>query len=119
MSAANARLWYVALAAPHLLRWGFEPYLPSYLKQRRRARCTDVVAAPLFPRHVFFSADLTLQRWRAIHSTTGVARLLCNGEGPTRVADAIIDGSRASQDERKLPFAWHLDRGSVLRSRCH
>jgi transcriptional antiterminator RfaH len=41
-----------------------------------------------------------MQRWRAIHSNTGVARLICNGEEPARVADAIIDGLKVSQDER-------------------
>src|SRR5262249_25690569 len=46
--------------------------------------------------------------------STGVARRLCNGDGPTRVADAIIDGSRATQDERgyvRLPPRW--DSGPV------
>jgi len=115
MSVANARFWYVALTQPraelkaagHLLRQGFEPYLPSYLKRRRHARRTDLVAAPLFPRYIFVSADLTMQRWRAIHSTTGIAHLICNGEAPARVTDAIIDESRASQDERgyvRLPL---------------
>jgi transcriptional antiterminator RfaH len=107
MSVANARFWYVVQtqtraelkAAGHLLRQGFEPYLPSYLKRRRHARRTDIVAAPLFPCYVFVSTDLTMQRWRTIHSTAGVARLICNGEEPARVADAIIDGMMASQDE--------------------
>jgi transcriptional antiterminator RfaH len=106
MSVANARVWYVALtqsraglkAVGHLLRQGFGRHLPSCLKRRRQARRTGF--APLFPRYVFLSADLTMQRWRAIRSTTGVARLFCTGEAPSRVADAIIDGLKASQAER-------------------
>jgi len=79
MSVANARFWYVALTQPRaelkatgrLLRQGLEPYLPAYLKRRRHARRVDFVAAPLFPRYVFVSTNLTMQRWRAIHSATG------------------------------------------------
>ena len=108
MSAANAPFWYVALTRPRaelkatgrLLRQGFEPYVPAYLKRRRHARRIGFVAAPLFPRYAFVGANLTMQRWRAIHSTTGIARLICDGEEPARAADAIIDSLRASQDER-------------------
>lgn len=108
MSPANGRCWFVALtqphaefkAAAHLERQGFEPYLPRYLKERRHARRTEIVAAPLFPRYVFVAFDLTMQRWRAIHSTIGVARLVCSGDQPARVADAIIDDLRATQDDR-------------------
>jgi transcriptional antiterminator RfaH len=126
MSVANARFWYVALtqpraeikAATHLLRQGFEPYLPSYLKRRRHARRIDIVAAPLFPRYVFVSADLTMQRWRAIHSTTGVARLICNIEEPARVADEVIYGLKANQDERgyvRLPPRPRFCPGDAVR----
>jgi transcriptional antiterminator RfaH len=126
MSEGKGRRWYVVLtqphaefkAADHLQRQGFEPYLPRYLKRRRHARRTEIVPAPLFPRYLFVGADLTTQRWRAIHSTIGVARLVCHGETPARVAETIIDELKASQDEKgyaRLPVRPPLRSGDAIR----
>ena len=98
--------WYVvqtrphaeAKAAAHLCRQGFDIYLPRYLKRRRHARRIETVAAPLFPRYMFVAVDIAVQRWRAIHSTIGVSRLVCNGDSPAVVADAIVDGLKRRED---------------------
>jgi transcriptional antiterminator RfaH len=97
--------WYVvqtqsraeAKAAAHLCRQGFDIYLPRYLKRRRHARRIETVAAPLFPRYMFVAVDIAVQRWRTIHSTIGVSRLVCNGDNPVAVAD---DGLKCREDER-------------------
>src|ERR1700758_4136284 len=97
LNAAPSRRWYVAQshvhaeskAAKHLSRQGFEVYLPRYRKQRRHARRIDVVAAPLFPRYLFVSIDLGVQRWQSIHSTIGVIRLVSNGDAPGMVSPEI------------------------------
>jgi transcriptional antiterminator RfaH len=101
----NAR-WYVvqthahaeAKALAHLARQGFTAYLPRYLKRRRHARRIETVAAPLFPRYLFVTVDMVCQRWRAIHSTIGVARLVCNGEDPVAVADEVVENLRQRED---------------------
>jgi len=98
--------WYVvqtqphaeAKAAAHLCRQGFDIYLPRYLKRRRHARRIETVAAPLFPRYMFVAVDMAVQRWRAIHSTIGVSRLVCNGDSPAVVADAVVDGLKRRED---------------------
>jgi transcriptional antiterminator RfaH len=98
--------WYVvqthahseAKAAAHLARQGFTAYLPRYLKRRRHARRIETVAAPLFPRYLFVTVDMVCQRWRAIHSTIGVTRLVCNGDAPIAVADDVIGALRARED---------------------
>jgi transcriptional antiterminator RfaH len=98
MDLAPGQRWYVvqtrphceAKAALHLQRQGFGAYLPRYLKRRRHARRIDTVSAPLFPRYLFVAADLASQRWRAIHSTLGVSHLVCQGDAPAPVADAIV-----------------------------
>jgi transcriptional antiterminator RfaH len=100
--------WYVvetrshaeAKAQGHLIRQGFETYLPRYLKSRRHARRVETVAAPLFPRYLFVSVDVATQRWRSIHSTIGVARLVCNGEEPASVPDAVVMALRGREDAR-------------------
>jgi transcriptional antiterminator RfaH len=100
--------WYVVQthghaetkALTHLMRQGFTAYLPRYLKRRRHARRIETVAAPLFPRYLFLTVDIMCQRWRPIHSTIGVARLVCNGDDPVPVADEVIETLRAREDEQ-------------------
>jgi len=104
MPASRAQ-WYVvqsqphaeAKAAAHLIRQAFEIYLPRYLKRRRHARRIENVQVPLFPRYLFVRIDTTTQRWRCIHSTVGVSRLVCNGEAPTPVSDQVIASLRARE----------------------
>jgi transcriptional antiterminator RfaH len=112
--------WYVVQTQPHaetkamghLIRQGFAAYLPRYLKRRRHARRVDMVAAPLFPRYLFVGVDLETQRWRSIHSTTGVAHLVCNGDEPAAVPAEVVaalqrreDGTGYVKLERRQPFA--------------
>ena len=112
--------WHVVQVHPraevkaqmHLNRQGFDTYLPRYLKRRRHARRTEMVAAPLYPSYVFVTFNPLIHRWRSIHSTIGVARLVCNGEVPAAVGDAVIAGLKSRENaqgfielERRPQFA--------------
>lgn len=98
MTVVSQSSWHVvqthnhteAKAQIHLSRQGFETYLPRYLKRRRHARRIDTVASALYPRYLFVSFDTAVHRWRAIQSTVGVARLVCNGDTPASIDAAII-----------------------------
>ncbi len=100
--------WYVVQTQPHsepkavwhLARQGFETYLPRYEKRRRHARRIETVAVPLFPRYLFVAIDIATQRWRSIHSTIGVSRLVCNGENPVPLSPGIVSGLRRRENER-------------------
>lgn len=101
-----------AKAQMHLARQGFQTYLPRYLKRRRHARRTETVASPLYPCYLFVTFNSAIHRWRSIHSTIGVARLVCNGDMPAAVDDAIIDGLKSRENaqgfiqlERRPRFA--------------
>ena len=87
-------------ATSHLLRQGFEVYLPQFLKIRNHARRRDTVKKPLFPRYLFVAIDLTLDRWRSVNSTVGVSHLICNGETPVPVPDQVVDDIRLREDNR-------------------
>jgi transcriptional antiterminator RfaH len=99
--------WYVvqthahseAKAAGHLTRQGFGAYLPRYLKRRRHARRVETVAAPLFPSYLFVAVDMMCQRWRVIHSTIGVTRLVCNGNEPASVPDVVVDALKRREND--------------------
>jgi len=100
--------WYVvqtqvnceAKAAQNLQRQGYDIYLPRYLRRRRHARKVDFAAKPLFPRYMFVAIDMATQRWRAIQSTFGVSRLVCNGDDPALVPDGVVSTLKAREDEK-------------------
>jgi transcriptional antiterminator RfaH len=99
--------WYVAqtcrraeaTAAGHLNRQGFPTFIPRFLKRTWHARRVKMVAAPLFPHYLFVSVDIERQRWRSIQSTFGVSRLVCNGDSPAVVDNAIIENIRQRENE--------------------
>jgi transcriptional antiterminator RfaH len=118
--SASMRRWFAVQTQPHaerkaaeqLMQQDFEVYLPRYLKRRRHARKVDVIAAPLFPRYLFVAIDTATQRWRAVGSTWGVTRLVCQGDQPAPVPPDVISALRAREDENgyvtlKLPAAFH------------
>jgi transcriptional antiterminator RfaH len=102
----SARRWYVVHTQPNgearadlnLRRQGFATYLPRYARRRSHARRNEVVKRPLFPRYLFVGLDLARERWRAIHSTFGVNRLVLAGEAPLPVPDGVVDDIRARED---------------------
>jgi transcriptional antiterminator RfaH len=99
--------WYVVhtqvnaetKAARNLVRQGFEIYLPRYLKRRSHARRIEKIAVPLFPRYLFVRIDMATQRWRSIHSTFGVSRLVLNGSDPAPVAQKVLGLLKSREDE--------------------
>ena len=106
----SARRWYVVHTQPNgevradlnLRRQGFATYLPRYARQRSHARRREVVKRPLFPRYLFVGLDLARDRWRAIHSTFGVNRLVLAGEEPLPLPESVIDEIRAREDGEGL-----------------
>ena len=102
------RRWYVVQTRPrdestalfHLKRQGFEGYLPRFLKRRRHARRVDMKAEPLFPGYLFVALDLAAVRWRSIHGTVGVSRLICHGETPAPVPVGLVEQIQGREDDR-------------------
>jgi transcriptional antiterminator RfaH len=126
MTLASENRWYVVQTQPHaerkavshLIRQGFEIYLPQYLKRRRHARKVETVPAPLFPRYLFVLLDLASQQWRPIRSTVGVSQVICHGETPASVCAGVIDGLKAREGEGgfiKLINPLRFVRGDKIR----
>lgn len=100
MTTTEGSRWYVVQtranqedkAALNLRRQGFDVFLPKYSRTRRHARKVERVQRPLFSGYLFVVVDVARQRWRAIQSTFGVARLVCSGDEPIPVPDTVING---------------------------
>ena len=98
--------WYAVYTQARMEKWarsnlwerGFEVYLPQYRRQRRHARKTDWVSAPLFPRYLFVSADPENPGQRSINSAPGVINLVSFGERFATISDQIIQAIRARED---------------------
>ena len=86
-------------AAAHLLRQGYDVYLPRYLKRRRHARRVENVPAPLFPRYLFVGFDAMAARWRSIQSTQGVSSLVCNSNEPAVLPARVVAELRRREDD--------------------
>lgn len=96
---ASGQRWYVvytlpqreSLALSHLERQSFDCFLPRRLKTVRHARKHRTILAPLFPRYLFASLDIDVDRWRSINGTVGVARLIMANEHPLAVPDGVVE----------------------------
>ena len=64
------------VAEAHLLRQGFEVFVPRVLVTRRHARKLETVKVAFFPRYGFVRLDLDRHRWRSVNGTTGIASLV-------------------------------------------
>jgi transcriptional antiterminator RfaH len=126
MSTEFESRWYVAQTHPHaeakafehLRRQAYDVYLPRILKQRRHARRIETIAAPLFPRYMFVGMGLAGQRWHPIRSTVGIARLICDSEGPAQVPCSVIEALRNREDSNgfvKLDRQPRFQRGDKIR----
>jgi transcriptional antiterminator RfaH len=104
---SSTKRWFVVRTHPngefkalaHILRQGFDGYLPRYIKRRRHARKTEDIQKPLFPGYLFVGMDPARARWRVLNSTAGVSELICHSGQPAPVPDNVIDDIRRHEDE--------------------
>ena len=116
--------WYVVRthaqselrAAHHLGNQGFRVFVPRCWKNRRHARRTETVSAPLFPRYIFTVVDRTRDRWRSINGTFGVDRLLMSGGEPQPVPHGLVERLiRATDAEGNVHFDFALREGQNVK----
>ena len=91
--------WFAARVLAHqettaqinLHRQGFRSFAPKVRRTVRHARTLRNVLAPLFPGYIFVILDLSIHRWRAVNSTTGVASLIMGAEQPMPLPTGIVE----------------------------
>jgi transcription elongation factor/antiterminator RfaH len=116
--------WYVVRtlaqselrAAHHLGNQGFRVFVPRCWKNRRHARRSETISAPLFPRYIFTVLDRTRDRWRSINGTFGVDRLLMSGGEPQPVPHGLVESLiRATDAEGNVHFDFALREGQNVK----
>ena len=104
------------MAKRHLEMRGHTTYLPLLAEMRLRRRRRVEIITPLFPMYLFLIvAD---QRWADARTAPGVSRILCDGDGPSPVPEAMITGLRNSEYDGliRLPEKpLRLRRGAQVR----
>lgn len=68
-------------------------------KTIRHARKFQSVMAAVFPGYLFIALDPSRDRWRAINSTVGVARLITGDGVPSPVPNGVIETLFGCLDE--------------------
>ncbi len=104
------------LAEHHLVRQGFEVFVPKILVTRRHARRLETVKAAFFPGYGFVRLDLLRHRWRSVNGTTGVANLVMGRDLPLAVPDGIVEALLARRnDDGVLEFECGFRPGDPVR----
>lgn len=78
-------------AERHLLRQGFEVFLPKTWKTIRHARRSTVEKRAYFPGYLFVDLDLDQDQWRPINSTVGVLRMVTIDHAPAAAPPGLVE----------------------------
>ena len=104
------RRWYVVysrprqeeVAATHLVRQGFETYLPRITTQRRQRGQFQSIITAYFPRYLFVRFDIRRDHWAPIRSTRGVSALVKIQGTPRPVPEELISQLRTNEDAQQI-----------------
>jgi transcriptional antiterminator RfaH len=91
--------WFVVHTRPmselraiqHLERQSYRTFCPRVYRTIRHARKTTTVMSPIFRNYIFVRLNLSLDRWRCINATRGVAGLIMQSDRPKPVPRGIIE----------------------------
>jgi transcriptional antiterminator RfaH len=86
-----------AVARTHLMRQGFEVYLPRVVCKRRRRGIACESVLPLFPRYLFLRVIEGSQSLAPVRSSVGVAAVVRFGSRYAIVADRVVSDLRARE----------------------
>lgn len=98
--------WYVVRTKPrretaaetHLLRQGFEVYLPRLARKKQRRGSWRTSIEALFPRYLFLRCRGAQQSLGPVRSTLGVSEIVCFGRSYARIPVQAIRLLRARED---------------------
>jgi transcriptional antiterminator RfaH len=100
--------WLVVMTKPkmeaeakeHLLRQGFDVYLPLWEELKHRQGAWQKVQSPMFPRYLFVRPSYAEQSLAPIRSTWGVSQLVRFGMKPAWAGEGLIHEIRKLEQSR-------------------
>ncbi len=100
--------WLVVMTKPkmeaeakeHLMRQGFEVYLPMWAELKRRQGAWQRLLSPMFPRYLFVRPSYAEQSLAPIRSTWGVSQLVRFGTEPAWAGEDLIHQIRQLERSR-------------------
>lgn len=98
------------VAKEHLMRQGFEVYLPLWIELKRRQGAWETLHSPMFPRYLFVRPRYAEQSLAPIRSTWGVSQLVRFGMEPAWAGEDLIqeirqlERSRGGMSQGLTPF---------------
>ncbi len=114
-TADDARRWLCVqshprkemFAAANLRAQSYRCFLPTVSKVIRHARKAKTIRAPLFPRYMFVSIDLSVEPWSPIVSTLGVSAIVRGRDRPKPVPVGVVETLLAARDAQGLTDFRH------------
>ncbi len=102
--------WLVVMTKPkmeaeakeHLIRQGFEVYLPLWVELKRLQVGWQKVQSPMFPRYLFVCPSHPEQSVAPIRSTRGISQLVRFGMEPAWADDELIKDIRQLEQSRSV-----------------
>ncbi len=116
--------WYVVQTQPHgenrtivnLEPQGYRVFCPRISKTVRHARKKATVSGAFFPNYLFLNLDITCEQWGSVNGTSGVVRLIMQGEAPQPVPQGIVEALQSSLSaDGTLDWALRFKIGQSVR----
>ena len=90
------------IASQHLVRQGFEVFLPLIPKTLRKSGKFINITTPIFPCYIFVGTQLDPVPWKTVNSTRGVSKAV-TFDGIYRAVDSeIIEKLKSRCDEKNV-----------------
>lgn len=102
-AASDEVRWYLIntqatremLAAQHLARQGYRPFVPATWRSIRHARKIRTERCAYFPGYLFVPLKVACERWRPIDGTIGVIQLIKAGGRPLAAPHGLVESLAA------------------------
>lgn len=109
LPVAGNKFWYLVYTKPkeelraesHLLRQGYDVYLPMIRTRRRTRGQFKAFIEPMFSRYLLIQLESN-DNWAPIRSTIGVSSIVYFGAKPAQVPSEVISILKSQENENQV-----------------
>lgn len=92
-----------ARAQEHLIRQGFDTFLPQIECEKVRRGKLCALVEPLFPGYLFIQLDMERDNWQPVRSTRGVLRIVGFNGVPLPVPAGLVEELQVGRNGNDAP----------------